>query len=34
VPAGIARRFTVLSKRVYLEGICDLCRERHPSDAG
>jgi Fur family peroxide stress response transcriptional regulator len=28
VPAGIARRFTVLSKSVYLEGICDLCRKR------
>ena len=33
VPASIARRFTVLSRRVYLEGICDSCRERHPRDA-
>ncbi|UCC97123.1 MAG: transcriptional repressor [Phycisphaerales bacterium] len=28
VPVGIARRFTILSKSVYLEGICDLCRRR------
>ena len=26
VPAGISRRFTVLRKTVYLEGICDVCR--------
>ena len=26
VPADIGRRFTVLKKSVYLEGICDLCR--------
>ena len=26
VPADIGRRFTVLRKSVYLEGICDLCR--------
>lgn len=30
VPADIARRFTVLSKSVYLEGICDLCRKAAP----
>jgi len=26
VPAGITKRFTVLRKTVYLEGICDVCR--------
>jgi Fur family peroxide stress response transcriptional regulator len=26
VPASIAKRFTVLKKTVYLEGICDLCK--------
>jgi len=26
VPPGISKRFTVLKKTVYLEGICDLCR--------
>jgi len=28
VPKSISRRFTVLRKSVYLEGICDLCRKR------
>lgn len=28
VPKSISRRFTVLRKTVYLEGICDLCRKR------
>lgn len=27
VPRKINQKFTVLSKTVYLEGICDLCRE-------
>jgi Fur family peroxide stress response transcriptional regulator len=27
VPKSISRRFTVLRKTVYLEGICDLCRK-------
>ncbi|MGB2808414.1 MAG: transcriptional repressor [Sedimentisphaerales bacterium] len=26
VPKNISRKFTVLKKTVYLEGICDLCR--------
>jgi Fur family peroxide stress response transcriptional regulator len=28
VPADISKRFTILRKTVYLEGICDLCRRR------
>ena len=28
VPASVRRRFTILRKSVYLEGICDLCRRR------
>ncbi len=28
VPKSISRRFTVLRKTVYLEGVCDLCRKR------
>lgn len=28
VPASVGRKFTVLRKTVYLEGICDLCRGR------
>ncbi len=28
VPAGISKRFTVLRKTVYLEGVCDICRNR------
>jgi Fur family peroxide stress response transcriptional regulator len=28
VPKNISRRFTVLRKTVYFEGICDLCRKR------
>ncbi len=28
VPKSISRRFTVLRKTVYLEGICDLCRKK------
>jgi len=26
LPAGIGKKFTVLRKTVYLEGICDLCK--------
>jgi len=26
VPASIGKRFTVLRKSIYLEGICDLCK--------
>jgi len=29
VPKNISRRFTVLRKTVYLEGICDLCAKKH-----
>ncbi|MHC4657895.1 MAG: Fur family transcriptional regulator [Planctomycetota bacterium] len=29
VPASISKKFTVLRKTVYLEGICNLCREKH-----
>ena len=28
VPADISKRFTVLRKTVYLEGVCDICRAR------
>jgi Fur family peroxide stress response transcriptional regulator len=28
VPKNISRQFTVLKRTVYLEGICDLCRQR------
>ncbi len=28
VPKNISRRFTVLKKTVYFEGICDLCKKR------
>ena len=28
VPAGISKRFTVLRKTVYLEGVCDICRKQ------
>jgi len=29
VPKNISRRFVVLKKTVYLEGICDLCAKKH-----
>jgi Fur family peroxide stress response transcriptional regulator len=29
VPANIKRRFTVLRKTVYLEGICGMCKKRN-----
>lgn len=29
VPASISKKFTVLRKTVYLEGICNLCRKKH-----
>ena len=29
VPANIKRKFTVLRKTVYLEGICDKCRKKN-----
>jgi len=28
LPSNLARKFTVLKKTVYIEGICDLCREK------
>jgi len=28
LPSKLARKFTILSKTVYLEGICDLCRDK------
>jgi Fur family peroxide stress response transcriptional regulator len=28
LPSKIARKFTILSKTVYLEGICELCRDK------
>jgi Fur family peroxide stress response transcriptional regulator len=28
VPAGVAKKFTVLRKTVYVEGICDVCRQK------
>ena len=28
VPASVSKKFTVLRKSVYLEGICDLCRKK------
>ncbi len=28
IPKNISRRFIILKKTVYLEGICDLCREK------
>lgn len=28
VPKKISRKFTILRKSVYLEGLCDLCKER------
>ncbi|MHC4720844.1 MAG: Fur family transcriptional regulator, partial [Planctomycetota bacterium] len=28
VPVGIGKKFTVLRKTVYIEGICDVCRQR------
>ena len=31
VPAAIRRKFTVLRKTVYLEGICDSCRSKRQS---
>jgi Fur family peroxide stress response transcriptional regulator len=35
IPENIKKKFTVLSKRVFLNGICDKCTEkekREPSD--
>jgi Fur family peroxide stress response transcriptional regulator len=29
VPKNISRRFTVLKKTVYFEGVCDVCRQVH-----
>lgn len=29
VPKNISRKFTVLRKTVYFEGICDLCAKKH-----
>ncbi len=29
LPADIGKKFTVLRKTVYLEGICNLCRKKH-----
>jgi len=29
VPSGITKKFIVLRKTVYLEGICSLCRKKH-----
>jgi Fur family peroxide stress response transcriptional regulator len=29
VPKNISRKFTVLKKTIYFEGICDLCRGHH-----
>ena len=29
VPISIAKKFTVLRKAVYLEGICHLCKKKH-----
>lgn len=29
IPKNISRKFIVLRKTVYLEGICDSCREKH-----
>jgi Fur family peroxide stress response transcriptional regulator len=31
VPAGIRRRFKILRKTVYLEGLCDICRKESPN---
>jgi len=31
IPKGISKKFTVLKKTVYLEGICDCCAEKCPS---
>jgi len=28
VPADMSKRFTILRKTVYLEGVCDICRKR------
>jgi Fur family peroxide stress response transcriptional regulator len=28
LPSNLARKFTILKKTVYLEGICDLCRDK------
>jgi Fur family peroxide stress response transcriptional regulator len=28
LPSSLARKFTILKKTVYLEGICDLCRDK------
>ena len=28
VPSGVRRKFTVLKKTVYLEGLCDLCKKK------
>ncbi|MHC4418230.1 MAG: Fur family transcriptional regulator, partial [Planctomycetota bacterium] len=28
VPAGIGKKFTVLRKTVYIEGICDVCSQK------
>jgi Fur family peroxide stress response transcriptional regulator len=30
VPKSITKKFKVLRRTVYLEGICDLCKRRHP----
>jgi Fur family peroxide stress response transcriptional regulator len=31
VPSSIRKRFVVLRKTIYLEGICNLCRKKHRS---
>lgn len=30
IPADISRKYTILRKTVYIEGICDACRRKHP----
>jgi Fur family transcriptional regulator, peroxide stress response regulator len=32
IPAEVSRRFTILRKCVYIEGICDSCRRRERCD--
>ena len=29
VPGGLAGKFTILKKTVYLEGLCDICRKKN-----
>jgi Fur family peroxide stress response transcriptional regulator len=31
IPAGLSRKYTILRKTIYIEGICDSCRRQEPT---